>query len=56
LTTVAGHGIHPPVRAAVECAAACLLLPAPTSLLGAEAIDFPAIHRIKLISGRPDLR
>jgi hypothetical protein len=38
----------------VECAAACLLLPAPTSLLGAEAIDFPAIHRIKLISGRPE--
>lgn len=52
LTTIAGHSIHPPVRAAIECTAACLLLPASTGLLGAEAIEFPAIERIKLIGGQ----
>ncbi len=48
LTTVSGHGIHPPVRAAVECAAACMLLPARVGLAAVDDIEMQSADRIKL--------
>lgn len=52
LTTVSGHGIHPPARAAVECAAACMLLPARVGLSAVDDIDLESADRIKLATRR----